>query len=135
MADESVIPLSVGDFVQQNVAASIAQQIELIVGQRAIFSRALTSCPSAAISVTATPIILIDHVIMVCHGRIGVAVDIDGEQVIRQGGIGALFFIKADREHTIIALEDDTMFVCLYAHRDPQGEVRQEFTGFEKAYT
>lgn len=42
--------------------------------------------------------------------------------------------IKADVKHTITATEDGTMVWCVYAHRDPQGQVWQKFTGWEEAY-
>jgi quercetin dioxygenase-like cupin family protein len=42
--------------------------------------------------------------------------------------------IKAGVEHEITALEDDTVFWCVYAHRTPQGDIVQEYTGWSDAY-
>lgn len=42
--------------------------------------------------------------------------------------------IKAEVGHEITALEDGTIFWCVYSHRDPQGEVWQNYTGWEPAY-
>lgn len=42
--------------------------------------------------------------------------------------------IKAGVEHKIIALEDNTKFDCIYSHRTPQGDVVEEYTGWEAAY-
>jgi hypothetical protein len=42
--------------------------------------------------------------------------------------------IKAGVSHKITALTDNTIVWCVYAHRNPQGEVVQNFTGWEAAY-
>jgi quercetin dioxygenase-like cupin family protein len=42
--------------------------------------------------------------------------------------------IKAGVHHRITALEDDSMGHCIYAHRAPQGDVVQEFDGWETGY-
>ena len=42
--------------------------------------------------------------------------------------------ILANARHRVIALEDNTVAHCIYSHRNPQGEIVQEFTGWEKAY-
>jgi hypothetical protein len=42
--------------------------------------------------------------------------------------------IKAGVRHEILALTDNVEFWCLYAHRDPQGRVSLEYTGWEPAY-
>lgn len=38
--------------------------------------------------------------------------------------------IKADVLHEITALEDNTVFWCVYSHRTPQGDVIQKFEGW-----
>jgi hypothetical protein len=43
--------------------------------------------------------------------------------------------IKAGVEHEIECDVDNSVFYCVYAHRTPQGEIVQEFTGWEKSYT
>ncbi len=40
------------------------------------------------------------------------------------------FLVEKDSEHEITALVDDTEFWCVYSHRDAQGEVVQEMTGW-----
>lgn len=36
--------------------------------------------------------------------------------------------------HLIEALEDNSGFLCVYAHRNPQGEITQHYDGWERAY-
>jgi hypothetical protein len=42
--------------------------------------------------------------------------------------------IKADVEHEIIALVPQTEFWCVYSHRDAQGRISLDYTGWEEAY-
>lgn len=42
--------------------------------------------------------------------------------------------IRAGVAHKITALEDDTEAHCIYAHRNPQGEVVQEYDGWTRGY-
>lgn len=42
--------------------------------------------------------------------------------------------IKASVVHRITALSDNTLAHCIYAHREPQGEVVQEANGWLEAY-
>jgi quercetin dioxygenase-like cupin family protein len=42
--------------------------------------------------------------------------------------------ILAGVRHRITALEDGTVYHCIYAHRSPQGDVVQEWDGWGKAY-
>ena len=42
--------------------------------------------------------------------------------------------IKAGVAHRITALRDGTIGHCIYAHRTPQGDVVQEYTGWAPAY-
>jgi quercetin dioxygenase-like cupin family protein len=44
------------------------------------------------------------------------------------------FLVYRDVEHEITALEDNTLFWCVYSHRDPQGRVVQEWDGWNEAY-
>lgn len=49
------------------------------------------------------------------------------------GELGLL--IKAECEHEITALADETLFLCVYAHRNPQdGKVIQTYNGWANAY-
>lgn len=42
--------------------------------------------------------------------------------------------IRAKVEHEIISLEDGTSGWCVFAHRFPNGEVSQAYTGWTRAY-
>lgn len=42
--------------------------------------------------------------------------------------------ILADVVHEFTALVDDSVIRCVYAHRTPQGEVVQQYTGWPAAY-
>lgn len=76
-----------------------------------------------------------DHTTYVVTGSIRVrGVCPDGRVIEKTFAAGQFCLIKADVEHTITALADDTLFHCIYAHRTPQGDVVQEFTGWEPAY-
>ena len=44
------------------------------------------------------------------------------------------FLVVAEVEHEITALVDETEFWCVYAHREPQGDVVQHYTGWGPAY-
>lgn len=84
-----------------------------------------------------------DHTTIVFSGSVRIeAKTPDGREIDRvfksprpdwAGGSHAL--IKAEVAHKITALEDNTIAWCVYAHRDPQGEVWQEYNGWQDAYT
>lgn len=79
-----------------------------------------------------------DHVTFIQTGRARItATKKDGRQVTIERGPGATSYvlIKADVLHEITALEDHTTVLCVYAHRTPQGEVVQEYTGWPPAYS
>lgn len=42
--------------------------------------------------------------------------------------------VEKDVVHEITALVDDCVVHCVYAHRTPQGDVIQEYTGWDDAY-
>lgn len=44
------------------------------------------------------------------------------------------FLVKKDVHHKITATAENTEAWCVYSHRTPQGDVVQEYTGWEKAY-
>jgi len=81
-----------------------------------------------------------DHTTIVFSGAVHVrAVLPDGSIIERDFGEGTLhglrhFLVKADVEHEITALADDTEFWCVYSHREPQGEITLANTGWEDAY-
>lgn len=76
-----------------------------------------------------------DHTTYVVKGAVHVrGVCPDGRVIERDFSAGDFCLIKAEVIHTITALMDDTLFHCIYAHRTPQGDVVQEFTGWGAAY-
>jgi len=76
-----------------------------------------------------------DHTTIVWEGAVHVAATLpDGTRLEREFRRGEHFLVRAHVEHAITALEDGTVFWCVYAHRDPQGRVTQEYTGWERAY-
>jgi hypothetical protein len=42
--------------------------------------------------------------------------------------------IKAGVKHSLTALEDNSTYQCIYAHRDTRGEVVEHYTGWPLAY-
>lgn len=48
---------------------------------------------------------------------------------------GESCLIRAGELHTLTALADNTRANCIYAHRTPRGEIVQEYTGWDEAYT
>lgn len=82
-----------------------------------------------------------DHATFVYKGRVRVErLSADGSveravEVSADDGFGRNFIlIKAGTIHRITSLQDGSRAVCIYAHRTPQGEVVQEWTGWEPAY-
>jgi quercetin dioxygenase-like cupin family protein len=72
-----------------------------------------------------------DHTSYVVHGSVHVrAVLPDGRIIERDFYAGQWFLVKKDVEHEITALEDRTLFHCIYSHRNPQGDVVQEHDGW-----
>jgi hypothetical protein len=75
-----------------------------------------------------------DHTSIVFTGAVHVRAETpDGRVIERDFYAPAHFLVKADVLHEITALEDDTTVWCLYSHRTPQGDVRQEWTGWKEA--
>lgn len=79
-----------------------------------------------------------DHVSYVISGAVRLVVrGQDGKPVTRivhASDRVNWILIRAGVEHEITALMPDTRFHCIYAHRTPQGEVVQEYSGWEGAY-
>ena len=78
-----------------------------------------------------------DHVTYCTSGRLKIVrTSPDGRTDTRELSPGELpVLIKAEYTHHIEALEDYSGYHCIYAHRTPQGEVTQQFTGWMDAYT
>lgn len=47
---------------------------------------------------------------------------------------GGYVLIRKEVHHKFTALEPNTIVLCVYAHRTPQGEVSEEYTGWDRAY-
>ena len=79
-----------------------------------------------------------DHTSFVVNGAVNVkATTPDGRQIDGNFGNGfpfRHFLVLAGVEHAITALEDGTDFYCIYAHREPQGDIVQENTGWYEGY-
>lgn len=75
-----------------------------------------------------------DHTTVVFKGAVRVRARLPSGQTIERDFVApAHFLVKAEVEHEIAALADDTEAWCVYSHRTPQGDVVQEFTGWEDA--
>lgn len=78
-----------------------------------------------------------DHTTYVVRGAI--QIETLGESATRSRVIKASdgfnwVLIKADVNHKITALEDNTLAHCIYSHRNPQGEVVQAYDGWTPGY-
>lgn len=79
-----------------------------------------------------------DHTTYVVRGSVLIeALDADGkvtQSAVKRASEGHNWvLIKATVCHRITALEDHSLAHCIYAHRDPQGEVTQTYTGWTEA--
>lgn len=87
-----------------------------------------------------------DHVTLIRRGRFRIEVLEDISAAAVEGGAipkvlkaveksaGEYVLIRAELVHRLTALEDHSAFLCIYAHRTPQGDVVQEYTGWEHAF-
>lgn len=77
-----------------------------------------------------------DHTSIVFKGSVHVkGVLPNGSVIERDFKAPSHFLVLKDVEHEITALEDGTVFWCVYSHRKPQGELSVEYTGWPEAYT
>lgn len=76
-----------------------------------------------------------DHTTVVVRGRIRVTVERDGaSELLGEFAQAGAVEIKAGLVHTIKPLDDDTVWLCIFSHRDFDGLVTQEYHGNLKAY-
>jgi quercetin dioxygenase-like cupin family protein len=79
-----------------------------------------------------------DHTTYVVRGAFKIERLVDGavtQSVIKRAGqLKSWVLIKAHADHKLTALEDNSVYHCIFAHRDPQGEVVQDYDGWESAY-
>lgn len=74
-----------------------------------------------------------DHTTIVFKGSVHVRATLpDGRIVEREYNAPSHFLVRKDVEHVITATADGTLFWCVYSHRDAQGDVVQEMTGWEE---
>ena len=73
-----------------------------------------------------------DHTTILFTGSVSVvATAPDGTSHTQTFTAPAHFLILAQSTHEITALADNTEFWCVYSHRDAQGEVVQEYNGWD----
>jgi hypothetical protein len=76
-----------------------------------------------------------DHTTILFSGAVCVRATLPSGRVIeREFTAPAHFLIRKDVTHEITALKDGTTYWCVYAHRDRQGDVVQEYSGWGGAY-
>lgn len=75
-----------------------------------------------------------DHTSIVFKGSVRVKALLPAGAIEREFKAPAHFLVLKGVEHEITALEDGTEFWCVYSHREPQGDVVQEYTGWYPAY-
>ncbi len=76
-----------------------------------------------------------DHVTIIFSGAVHILARWgNGATVEKDFRAPAHCLIRADVEHEITALEDNTVYWCCYAHRTPQGDVVQYENGWTEAY-
>ena len=114
------------------VLGGARSQIELVMGDSNLFPR--VNVLAARGDVTDGHGHNFDHVTFCCKGRLGVEAMVAGQTVRTVVPVGSLVLIRSEVEHRLVGLEDDTHYICLYAHRDPQGAVQARYTGWPDAY-
>jgi quercetin dioxygenase-like cupin family protein len=78
----------------------------------------------------------------ICHSgalRLELLSDVDGSVEsfvdLRSGDLLPIHDVPAGREHRLIALEDNTRYMCLHLYHDKDGAVVSEATGWESPET
>jgi len=69
-----------------------------------------------------------DHVTLLCQGK--VKVEIEGHEA-KEFTAPTFIIIKKEHQHRITALEDNTIYYCVFALRDVDGEVVDDIYGAE----
>lgn len=76
-----------------------------------------------------------DHTTFIIKGAVHVVATLpDGRVIERDFEAGEHFLTRADVLHEITATLPNTVFNCVYSHRDPQGRIVQTFNGWTEAY-
>jgi hypothetical protein len=76
-----------------------------------------------------------DHTTIVFTGAVHVRAKLpDGAVIERNFTAPDSFLVRAEVEHEITSTAPGTICWCVYSHRTPQGEVVEQYTGWEGAY-
>lgn len=80
-----------------------------------------------------------DHTLYCPHGALRVEIPDDAGNVLKTTEISVSHnfnwvLIRAGVVHIVTALEDGSVGHCIYSHRNPQGEVVQEYDGWTPGY-
>ncbi len=72
-----------------------------------------------------------DHWIEVKQGRIRIIAEFNGHEHVSEHGVLDLIkpLVKAGVRHTVKALAPNTVYDCVFTHRDFQGEIVQRYIG------
>ena len=73
-----------------------------------------------------------DHVSLLCRGK--VRVEVSGYPP-KEFTAPTFIVIKKEHEHDFVALEDDTLWYCVFALRDHNGEVTEIFNDDHSPYS
>jgi hypothetical protein len=76
-----------------------------------------------------------DHTTIVFTGAVHVKAKLpDGSIKERDFIAPSHFLVRAEVEHEITAIKDNTVFWCVYSHRSPQGTITEHYDGWTPAY-
>ena len=76
-----------------------------------------------------------DHAMLFLRGEFQGEMKLPSGQIIHRKFIAPDYcLVKSDVEHEITALTDDALFWCVFSHRDPQGNIIDEYSGNMSAY-
>lgn len=80
-----------------------------------------------------------DHTTYIAHGSIKVEQLDDKGNVLKEAVKSSSttknwVLIKKDVVHRLTAMEDNSIYHCIYSHRTPQGDVVEEYDGWQSSY-
>lgn len=77
-----------------------------------------------------------DHTTFVHRGKVRISIVDDNEVVLasREYEAGSFVHVPANQRHIVKALEPNTVYFCVFSHRDFDGLVTQEYHGNDRAY-
>lgn len=75
-----------------------------------------------------------DHTTIIFKGAVRIEAEgPNGETIVKDFVAPAHALVRADWKHKLTALEDDSVFWCVFSHRTPQGDVVQTYDGWREA--